>query len=116
LRGLTLVFYAPLRLKNARRIKALRAPWTSVPPSPHHEDAAVDVLIALLERTGFVLEQAYFKNTLMRVLEGMLFRDSALDRSLYRLVRWLDDKVFDPLADKRAGAALLRFRKRGTDV
>ncbi len=113
LRGLMRLLYAPLRIKNSRRVRALRAPWASVPPSPHHDDVAVDELVASLQKAGFVLEQACFKNTLVRVLEGMLFRESAFDRALYRLVRWADKTMFDPLAGKRAGAALLRLRKPG---
>lgn len=111
LRGIMRCFYAPLRIKNTLRVRALRAPWASIPPSPHHEDVASDELIRVLQNAGLVLEDARFKNTLMRVLEGMLFRDSAIDCRLYRIVRWFDSTIFDAMAGQRAGAALLRFRK-----
>lgn len=69
------------------------------------------ILTGSLEKARLVLEQARFKNTFMRVLEGMLFRESAFDCVLYRLVRWVDNTILDPLSGKRAGAALLLFRK-----
>jgi len=111
LRGVMRTLYAPLRIKNNRRVHDLRQPWKQVPPSPHHEDVAIDYLLDVLQKSGFVVETLQFKNTLMRVFEGMLFRDSSFDRWLYRTVRWLDENIFDRFAGKSAGATLLRLRK-----
>ena len=104
-------FYSPLRLKNHYRIKKLREPWELVPPSPHHEDIHVDDLIATLQQAGFKLVKTEYKNTLMRVLEGMLYRNSGFDRQLYRFIRSIDRLFLDRLAGARGGAALLCLQK-----
>jgi len=110
-RALMKLFYAPLRIKNHSRVKALREPWEAVPPSPHHEDVHVDDLVATLQQAGFKLVNSAYKNTLMRVLEGMLFRDSGFDRQLYGLIRSIDRLLLDRLAGNRGGAALLYLQR-----
>ena len=110
-RAIMKLFYAPLRIKNHSRVKALREPWEAVPPSPHHEDIHVDGLVATPQRAGFELINTTYKNTLMRVMEGMLFRDSGFDRQLYRLVRFIDRFLADRVAGIRGGAALLVLEK-----
>ena len=111
-RAIMKLFYAPLRIKNHSRVKALREPWEVVPPSPHHEDIHVDDLIETLQKAGFRLVNKAYKNTIMRVLEGMLFRDSGFDRSLYGLIRSIDRLLVDRLAGIRGGAALLYLQKQ----
>lgn len=111
LRGVMRIIYAPLRIKNRHRVSALRAPWEQVPHSPHHEDIAVNELLTILKQAGFEVEKLVFKNTFMRVFEGMLFRESVFDRKLYKVLRWFDQHLWDRLAGKRAGCALIRLRK-----
>ena len=110
-RVLMRTFYAPLRIKNHFRVKKLREPWKMVPPSPHHEDVRTVDLVTTLQCAGFQSLNVTYKNTLMRVLEGMLFRDSVFDRLLYRFVRSFDQSFLDRLAIDRGGAVLLCFQK-----
>lgn len=105
------MLYTPLRIKNHLHIKALHTPWKAVPPSPYHEDIAIDELNSTLEKVGFMLVKTEYKNTLMRVIEGMLFRSSIIDRLLYRLIRFMDRNLFDLIAGNRAGCALVCLRK-----
>lgn len=107
------VMYSVLRVKNSKKINFIRRLWSDIPPSPYHDDLKSDSIISELEKCGFVLEEIYFQDTLMRVVEGMLFRDSGVDRLLYRFVRWVDGKVVDPIVGKNAGAMLLKFRNCG---
>lgn len=111
LRFLARLCYAPLRIKNHYAIKDLRAPWQGIPESPHHADVSMDVLRNRLKRAGFIEENIFFKNTLMRIFEGMLFRTKLLDRGTYWLIRKLDQAIVDPLAIHHAGAALMVFKK-----
>lgn len=111
LRGLTRVLYAPLRAKNARRVNALRKPWKDIPASPHHEDIPIDDLIAAIKQSGLTVERIQFGNTLMRVLEGMLFRESKLDQRIYKGVKVLDRLLLDRIATRRAGSALVCLRR-----
>ena len=103
--------YSPLRIKNHSRIKALREPWKRVPPSPHHEDIHVEELITKLQQAGFKLVKTEYKNALMRVVEGMLFRNSSFDRKLYSFIRSIDRLLVDKLARNRGGAALLYLER-----
>ena len=111
LRGVMRLIYAPLRIKNSRRVQALREPWEKVPPSPYHEDVDISELLNILKQSGFEVEKLAFKNTIMRVFEGMLFRESAFDRRLCKTIRWLDQNFCDRFVGKRAGGALIRLRK-----
>jgi len=111
LRGLTRVLYTPLRVKNARRVRALRQPWKDIPASPHHEDIPIDELIAAIKPSGLTVERIQFGNTLMRVLEGMLFRESELDQKIYKVVRALDRSLLDRIASRRAGSAMVCLRR-----
>lgn len=111
LRALTRIAYTPVRLKNWARVRDLRRLWAEVPPSPHHEDIAIDELLRTLRAGGFEVEDARFGDTLTRAFEGMLFRASPVDQAIYRSVRWLDRACLDAVARQRAGSALLRLRK-----
>lgn len=109
-RLVTRLIYAPLRIKNYKRIKRLRAPWENIPESPHHKDIVFEELDKHLSAAGFRLEYVAYKNGLMRVFEGMLFRESFVDRVLYRLVRFLDSHMFDRLIGQRSASIIARFR------
>lgn len=111
LRWLSRCVYAPIRIKNDRRIERLRALWRDIPESPHHEDIDMQALMRALQSSGFVVEIIRYSCAFTRVVEGMLFRDSMLDRAVFRLVRWCDACILDPLAGRRAGACTLLVRK-----
>lgn len=111
IRTFTRICYAPLRILNHNKVMELRRPWKNIPESPHHEDIDVPELIECMERAGLKLIEVKYKNTLMRVFEGMLFRGSVLDQFIYKMIRSADVLILDKISHRKAGAALLRFKK-----
>ncbi|MGL4860548.1 MAG: class I SAM-dependent methyltransferase [Enterobacteriaceae bacterium] len=87
MRVIVKLLYAQIRIKNWKKNKNLRAPWANIPQSPHHQDIAIDELINTLAKCGFSLVNIEYKNAFMRVFEGMLFKNSSIDRLLYKFIK-----------------------------